>query len=439
MLVNFAAHLKGKFLPSPYNSGFRHIDLVSPARTGLQANRLPPSSLVPILDNHRAPMPPRLSIMCSITVCTVLACAPAVAQVPTRDQIDESQDIHLSDDPAAIIAYVGQAPILLGDLTPKVEARIQEVLAKAGQEVPKEQLHFARLNLLRGLLSQSIQQKMMRESFLIDQVGTAGADKRKEADGKLTARARQMFFESELPQLKEQYKVEDRTKLDALLREKGSSLAARQRDFVDAMLGHLYIRSKVDRDPNVSISEIAEYYYANRVEFERPTQARWEQLTVKLSNYSSSAEAKKSLEDMGRDAYFGGNMQAVARNKSEEPLASKGGLHDWTPQGSLASDPLDQQIFSIPLNQLSEIIKDNNAMHIIRVLERTPAGVVSLSEVQDDIRSKIRKEKIATSQSEVLQQMRERIPVWTLFPKDVPGAKPLPEIYASRHRASTIR
>ena len=244
---------------------------------------------------------------------------------------------------------------------------------------------------------------------------------------------------SRIAQLKKQYKVKDLNELDALLREKGSSLPARQREFCDQMLGHLYIRQEVDRDPKVSISEIAEYYFANRPEFERPTQAKWEQLTVKLANHSSAEEARKSIEDMGQKAYFGGNMQAVARDKSEEPLASKGGLHGWTPQGSLASEPLDLQIFSIPLNQMSEIIVDHNAMHIIRVLERTPAGVTSLSEVQDDIRSKIRKEKIATSQAKVMEIMRARIPVWSLFPKDVPGAKPLPKKLASRHRATKIR
>jgi len=379
-------------------------------------------------------MPSRRSLICLLALCTSVVNAPTSAQVPTRQQIDAAQNIQLCDDPAAIVACVGHAHIIVGDLMPKVEARIQEVLAQSEQEIPQDQLEFARLNLFRGLLSQSIQQKMLRESFLIDQVGTAAADKRHEADTKLATRARQMFSESELPQLRKQYKTEDVNELDAMLRKKGSSLAARQREFVDQMLGHLYIRSKVDRDPKVSIAEIVQYYQNNRSEFERPTQARWEQLTVKRSNYSSPEAAKKSITDMGREAYFGGNMQAVARDKSEEPFASKGGLHDWTPQGSLASEPLDQQIFSIPLNQLSEIIEDDDGMHIIRVLDRTPAGVTPRSEVQDDIRAKIRKEKIANSQSEVMEKMQKRIPVWSLFPADVPGAKPLPEGIACRHQ-----
>lgn len=361
------------------------------------------------------------------------------AQIPTRQQIEQSQPIQLSDDPAAILAYVGRTPILVGDLMPKVEARINQVLEESDQAVPTDQLHYARINMLRGLLAQAIQQKMMRESFLIDQVGTAAADKRQEAQDQMTAQARKMFAEMRLPELLEQYKVVDLNELDEKMRDQGTSLAAHRRDFVDGVLGHLYLRQKVDRDPEVSIAEIAEYYRVNEAEFQRPARARWEQLTVVKSNYETRAAAQAALENMGREAYFGGNMQAVARAKSEEPFADQGGLHGWTAKDSLASEPLNDAVFSIPLNEMSEVIEDDEALHIVRVLERAQAGVVSLKEVQDDIRAKIRKQKIAQSQAQLMQEMQQRIPVWSLFPEDVPGAQPLPENLASRHRTSQVR
>ena len=374
-----------------------------------------------------------------MAVAAIVGNIRVLAQVPTRSQVDEAQQVELPDDPAAIVAVVGRSPILLGDVMPKVEARIAEVTAKTNQRIPENQLHFARVNLVRGMLAQAVRNKMMRESFLIDQVGTQNADKRQEADEKLTSRARQMFFETELPELKQQYKVEDLTELDKVLREKGSSLAARQRDFVDAMLGHLYIRSKVDREPNVSLAEINERYQASLTEYERPERARWEQLSVLFSKFSSREEAHQAIWDMGREAYFGGSMQAVAREKSQEPFANKGGVHEWTAKGSLASEKLEEAIFTIPLNAMSEIIEDEVGYHIVRVLERKEAGVTPLSEVQDEIRNTIRGEKIAKSQREVMEDMQVRIPVWSLFPKDTPGAKPLPKSIARRSTSSKIR
>ena len=311
------------------------------------------------------------------------------AEIPTRDQIDQAADMQLPTDPAAVIAVVGQSPILFGELSPKVESRIAEVLAKSGQKVPEDQLFYARLNLTRGALAQAIQNKMMRELFLLDQVATQSAEKRRDADTMMQNKARQMFFDSEVPELKKQYEVEDLTELDRLLREKASSLQARQREFVDAMLGHLYIRSKVEKDPNVTIAEINEYYETHKDDYLHKARARWEQLSALFSKFPSREAASQAITEMGREAYFGGNMQAVAKLKSQESFASKGGLHESTEKGSLASSTLDDQIFSLPTNKMSDIIEDADGLHIIRVLERDEAGLTTLANVQDEIRAKL--------------------------------------------------
>ena len=88
---------------------------------------------------------------------------------------------NLPDDPASIVAVVGESPILLGELRPKADARIKQVLQQTGKKIPPEQLETVRANLIRGLLAQAIQSKMMRESFLLDQVGGQAADKHAEA------------------------------------------------------------------------------------------------------------------------------------------------------------------------------------------------------------------------------------------------------------------
>ena len=248
-----------------------------------------------------------------------------------------------------------------------------------------------------------------------------------------------MFFESEVPALKKQYKTEDLTELDEKLREKGSSLSARQYEFTDMMLGHLYVREKVDKKPSVSLSEINEYYHTHQDDFGRPNRAKWEQLTVLFGRVASREEAQKMISEMGREAYFGGNLQAVAKAKSHEAFASQGGLHDWTTKGALASDKLDQQIFSIPLNEMSEIIEDQSGLHIIRVLDRQAAGITPVSEVQDEIRARIRKEKITKSQRTLVEGIQDMVPVWSLFPEDSPSALPLPESISRYNRKSVQR
>jgi hypothetical protein len=347
---------------------------------------------------------------------------PASSGPPT---ISGEDSVSLPDDPATVVAVVGQTPILWGDIEPKVDGRIKQVLSELKQELPASELAPARMQLARGALMQVIQNKMMSESFLLDQVGTQAATKRREVSEMMHSRARQMFFDNELPSLLEKYETEDMTELDEKLRETGTSLQARQREFTDMMLGHMFMRSKIAKDPSVSISEINAAYEKDIDSYRHGAKARWEQLSVLFANHPSREEASAAIAAIGREAYFGGNLQAVARDKSEEPFAADGGLHDWTTQGSLASKPLDKQIFSIPLNRMSEIIEDEQGLHIIRVLERREAGVVPLADLQDEIREKIKTEKTSLAQREMLEQMQQRIPVWTIFPGDLPGSKPL--------------
>lgn len=369
----------------------------------------------------------RLLVTVTVSVITFLSFPVAIGQAPAQLPTPQGQKgpAEVPDDPATVMAVVGQIPILWGDLEPKVDGRIKEVSKQFKREIPAEDLGKVRTQLGRNALVQVIRNKIMRECFLLDQVGTQSAEKRQEAAQLMDSRARQMFSENEVKALQKKHETENLDELDKILRAEGSSLLARQRDFTDMMLGHMYMRSKIDQDPAVTIAEINARYARDTEKYRQGAQARWEQLSVLFSNHPSREAAQKAISDMGREAYFGGNLQAIARQKSEEPFADDGGVHDWTTKGSLASKPIDEQVFSIPLDHMSEIIEDEQGLHIVRVLERKQAGVQPLAELQDQIREDIKKEKILEAQNDMLKQMQERVPVWSIYPDDFPGAKPL--------------
>ena len=100
------------------------------------------------------------SIVVSISPCQTFA------QLPPGFAEAMAEAKKMPTDPAAVVAIVGEHRILLGDFLPRVEARIREVIAKNGAEIPEDQIKLARYSLSRPLLSQAIQTKMMRQSFL---------------------------------------------------------------------------------------------------------------------------------------------------------------------------------------------------------------------------------------------------------------------------------
>jgi parvulin-like peptidyl-prolyl isomerase len=326
----------------------------------------------------------------------------------------------LSQSDATLLAIVENQPILWGDLRPQVEA----ILAKHAAEIGPNAA-AAREQLTRTLLAKVIERKVLYRAFLRNVAGKQAADKAREVEQQVTSKARRYFYEQEVPkQLKEQ-NLSDIVELDRLLRTKQTTLELQERQFIESMAGSLYIREQIPTDLQVPIREMLDYYKEHASDYEQLARARWEQLSVYFLKAGSREAASKKISAMGNEALFGGNLQAVAKRDSDEPLGPTGGLHDWTRLGSLKSKAIETNVFSIPLNKMSEIIEDEDGLHIIRVLERKEAGRESFADVQDKIRKLLVEKKKEELYEKTLAEMRSSIPVWSRYPDDIPNALPL--------------
>jgi parvulin-like peptidyl-prolyl isomerase len=127
----------------------------------------------------------------------------------------------------------------------------------------------------------------------------------------------------------------------------------------------------------------------------------------------------------------------VAKSRSEGPTASSGGVYDWTTKGSLALKKIDEAIFTLPVGELSAIIEDGDALHIVRVTERQEAGRTPFIEAQVEIRQKLVDQKRKAAVDEYLAKLRARTPVWTVF--DDPSGDANSPVFTAGRPASTSR
>jgi parvulin-like peptidyl-prolyl isomerase len=206
--------------------------------------------------------------------------------------------------------------------------------------------------------------------------------------------------------------------LDAQLRQFGSSLAQQKAAFVERALGQSVLQQKINYEPEVTHQEMLTYYHEHQREFERQAQARWEKLTVRSDRLPNKAEAWAALGNIGNEVLRGAPLNAVAKRSSQGVDAADGGYHDWTTQGALASDVLDQAIFSLPVGQLSERLEDKEGFHIVRVIERRDAGRIPFVDAQVEIKEKLKKEKIRKQTEDYVVRLRKEIRVWTIFGDD---------------------
>jgi parvulin-like peptidyl-prolyl isomerase len=310
--------------------------------------------------------------------------------------------------PGQILATVGNQAILAGDLLPQVN----EMLKSYEGQVPEQQLDEQRQALMRQLLEATITNKLLYLEFL----RMAPPERVPEIENTLF----EQFDKTELEETMKRAQVATPAELDAKLREVGSSLQKRRKAFAERLLAQEMVRRNVNYKPEITHDAMLAHYREHRSEYEFPEQVRWEHLMVRFDRFPDKAAAYRALADMGNRVLRGASLEEVARRQSQGPTAADGGVYDWTRRGSLVSTVLEDAVFSLPENQLSQILEDATGFHIVRVLERKQAGRVPFTEAQVDIKETLRKGVVDEQIKGYLEQVRAKTLVQN-YMKDSPG------------------
>lgn len=223
------------------------------------------------------------------------------------------------------------------------------------------------------------------------------------------------FEKVEVPKFLEFYGAQTYRELEVRLRWGGTSLARHRRLYFERTLAAEWLAQKVKVSEEVGYEEMWAWYQEHLSEFERPARARWEQISVRISKYPSRQAAWARLAQAGNQVLDGRPFAEVARQFSDAPNAPEGGRWDWTTKGSLRSEILDRAIFSLPIGAMSPILEDGDWLHIVRVIDRQEAYRIPFEQAQLQLRQEIRKQRTQIQHQAYLDQLRKRVPVWTVL------------------------
>lgn len=383
----------------------------------------------PTADNAAAPVTSTL-VSSVVSQTENSAFAPSTNYAPPTDMFGVSQadNVVVEDFPAGqLIAVVGTERVLAGDLAVFVEPIIEQNRAKipAGEEEKK-----IRSQLTRQALRQYVEIKAIYQEFFRDMVGTTPPKELEETKKKVTTKAGKIFYEKQVPVLMGKYKVTTIAELEKKLQEKSLSLTTLRGQFIEQVLASEMERKFVPDKFEVDRYDLIEAYRdpANRERWQIAGRVRWQQLTVRFDKHATRQEAEARIREMGNEVFLGGKpFESVAKQSSEGYTASEGGNYDWTTQGSLKSNELNQALFEIAPNSLSQIITDEIGLHIVRVLEREAGHAQDFTEAQAELREELSDERRDKEVREFRKRIMDRTTVWTLWPEDIPGSRPLVE------------
>ncbi|MEX2140076.1 MAG: peptidylprolyl isomerase [Pirellulales bacterium] len=326
---------------------------------------------------------------------------------------------------AQILARIGTETILASDVVPLAEQALQERLQEVPQEqrgsITREQYDKLKWQFTKVLLEQLVEVKI--------RYADAVANIPKENLPQVKSSISESFDKTALKKLMEKYQATTRSELEEKMAAQGQSLDRQRQMFLERSLAGGWESQHVKENREIPVSEILGYYQQHIADFEYPSKARWEELMVSFDRFNSKDEAHRAIVEMGNAVFRGAEFAEIGKARSHGPTRFQGGVYDWTTKGSLVSKLLDEAIFGLPVGGMSQILEDEQGLHIVRVIERVDAGRKPFLEAQTEIRQKLRDDDIERQKKEFIAKMKARTPVWTIF--DPPAGNPASTAAAS--------
>jgi hypothetical protein len=238
------------------------------------------------------------------------------------------------------------------------------------------------------------------------------------------------FEEQEIPLLMKQFEVDSRPELERKLCRLGSSLNDTKRAFNERVIAGEWMRTKIKVNDEISPIEIHDYYLQHASDYDFSAKVRWEELMVRKGRFGNPGQAYAEIARLGNDlqrAAAGHDptqpiFTEVAKAKSDGVTAKSGGQYDWTNKGSLKTQSIDDALFSIPVGAMSQILDSDSGFNIVHVLERKDAGRKPFTEVQVEIRDKLKDERLHVAQEKYLAQLRDEARIETIYTGHISAA-----------------
>jgi peptidyl-prolyl cis-trans isomerase C len=144
---------------------------------------------------------------------------------------------------------------------------------------------------------------------------------------------------------------------------------------------------------NVSDADVKKFYDENPKEFEQPEQVRAAHVLISTLESdgktplppAKKAEKEKLAKDVKARADKGEDFAKLAKQFSEDPGSKDNGGEYTFPRGKMVPE-FEAAAFSMKTNQISDLVETHYGYHIIKTLEKIPAGKVELSKVEKKIK-----------------------------------------------------
>jgi len=171
---------------------------------------------------------------------------------------------------------------------------------------------------------------------------------------------------------------------------------------IKKMAEQILVQALIEREIldkiKVNDEEVLEYYELNKDSFTEKEQ---------VYLYNILIETEEEAQDVLEQLKAGGDFSEIAIEKSTGPSAVQGGDLGYLTRGTIIPE-IEEVVFALELEELSEIIKTDFGFHILKITEKKPETVKTLEEVKEDIIQTLLPDKQKEAFENLLEELKSK-------------------------------
>jgi peptidyl-prolyl cis-trans isomerase D len=171
--------------------------------------------------------------------------------------------------------------------------------------------------------------------------------------------------------------------------------------------------NQLRQNAQVSDDELKIEYQKNIQQYQVPNRVHVQHILFMTVSKTDAEveEIRKKAEDVLKQVKKGAKFDELAKKYSEDPgTKDKGGDLNWITQGQTVPE-FEKTAFGLPKGDISDLVKTQYGLHIIKVLDKEIAHTKPFDEVKESIKSPLvlaKADKIASDQADQLSSTIRR-------------------------------
>ena len=212
-----------------------------------------------------------------------------------------------------------------------------------------------------------------------------------------------------LDAIRQQNKIDSMEELEKAVTGQGLNWEDFKNNIRNTLLTQRVVSNEVGSHITISDEEISKYYEAHKTEYVRPEQVALREIEVSTQGKKPEEipDLKKKAETVLQRLKDGEDFGEMAKRFSDSATKTQGGFLGMYKHGELSKE-LEDKVFNMKKNELTEVTETKQGFLILQVLEHYDEGVQSLPKVKNEIMDKLYSARMEPAMREYLKTLREQ-------------------------------